>query len=715
MKIKKLIIKNYKNLNLELSNDSSVIALIGNNGSGKSNVLEALSIIFFNLYNRKEKDIPFNFQLEYIIGAANNKIKVEKINSSVKIYVDGNSRADCYSYLPKQITAIYSGEEDRLWKKCYEPIYKNFISNINKSDSSGLGEYQTLPKMLYINKFYWHISLVCLLLSESDDNQTFCKDILGIKKINTIKFEFQKTNYENYTDSRVKAFINTIDDKEEYTIEELRDRLDLFYSWDEVYKFLYIAFTPDRRKILENIIIKYNDDNLEIEDFSEGEKKMLLIKAALEFAGLEDSIFILDEPDAHIHLNNKVQIKKVFEKYDQNRQVILTTHSPTLTESLEEDSLFMLNAGNLVSEGKQKVMENISGEYWNKIQQNAFLSSKKPIILLVEGKHDKEHITNAYNSLKDDYRDLEFEIFKLNTETNIQPFLRGLYESDFESSKLYIGIYDREEKILKDFKNPKNFTPIEGKSFYKILESDKPNGNYFVTTLPEIDDKKCDCSIEMMFEYDKWEIAYQAAVTNSIGKTKNKSIKKYSEDLLNDAKNQLADNSKDFLREDFKNFRKLFDLIRDIRNLNKTNVSNQETTSPQNISKAKAEIETTPEGNNEVNVTTQDEDKYYEVYTKHRKTNATARLYKRNKIILEKGSIISKDVVKSLQWDLKNRNKLIDKNCSKSEDEIMLLNDMEFKSCSEALRFVIGSNGNGWDYWILKSNNKPINTIRKKI
>ena len=45
MRIKKLYIKNYKNLDAELVHNSDLIAFIGNNGSGKSNILEAVSII----------------------------------------------------------------------------------------------------------------------------------------------------------------------------------------------------------------------------------------------------------------------------------------------------------------------------------------------------------------------------------------------------------------------------------------------------------------------------------------------------------------------------------------------------------------------------------------------------------------------------------------------------------------------------------------------
>lgn len=52
MKIKNLKIEGYKNLDLELIHNADIIALIGNNGSGKSNLLEALSLIFRSLYKK---------------------------------------------------------------------------------------------------------------------------------------------------------------------------------------------------------------------------------------------------------------------------------------------------------------------------------------------------------------------------------------------------------------------------------------------------------------------------------------------------------------------------------------------------------------------------------------------------------------------------------------------------------------------------------------
>jgi hypothetical protein len=698
MRIKsiKIVDKAYKNLDINLDNNtSSIIAFIGNNGSGKSNVLEAISIIFKYLYQRKDKEIPFDFSLTYEIGGG-KLVEITKSRTTVITKINGVQKSDPYSDLPKQVVAIYSGEEDRLWRNHYEPMYNDFISKINK------GSQVEIPKMLYLNKFYWPISLLCLLLNRSNNSEDkFCEDILGINKVHAVKFEFNKNVYQSYLENNVLQFVRTIDSKNEYNLAELQKAI-INYDISDVFKYLYIAFTPKDRKILQNITIKYNDENLEIEDFSEGEKKMILIKAALEFAAQEDSLFILDEPDAHIHLSNKMQIKKVLEEYERNRQVIITTHSPTLTDCLDNASIYMLDRGKLISTEKQKVLEDISGEFWNRFQQNTFISSKSPIILLVEGKLDKIHINNAYKALKEEYSDLRFDIFCLNSETKIQPFLSGLYESDFETDKLYIGLFDREKKLLDNLKNPKNYQPIEGKNFFRIIENNnKKNTNYFVTVLPEIEGKKCDCSIEMMYEYLRWEEAYQRAVKNTLGKTQNKSISEYSEDVLQDAKNILSEDSNSFEKEDFKNFRNLFDLIRDIvyyANALKNNTKKEH----KKTKISKPQSNALPEN-------------CIEIITKTRNTDALAWYNTETReVVLKKGSKLALDIVPSYKKYERQRIEGLKESAEQKGEYYILKEDKKFDSASTAASFVIGRTANGWKEWKIKENNNLLDTIRIK-
>lgn len=442
MRIKEIKIANkaFKNLDVSLENNTSgVMAFIGNNGSGKSNLLEAISAIFRHLYDKKQKDIPFNFSLVYTTFNGRT-VEITKNELSVTTKIDNQENSDLYSFLPKQIVAIYSGEEDRLWREYYKPIYDDFISKISKSFQ------EEFPKMLYLNKFYWHISLLCLLLNRfNNPEDKFCKEVLGINSVHSVKFEFNKKNYQGYPSNNVLQFISTIDAKDEYTLDELQ-KVIKNYDINEVFKYLYIAFTPKNTKMLENITIEYND-NLKIEDFSEGEKKMILIKAALEFAGQEDSLFILDEPDAHIHLSNKMQIKKVLEEYEQNRQVIITTHSPTLTKAIPKEGVYCLEKGK-VKEFKDIVEVTKYLADQGDIYKLLFSKSN---ILIVEGKTDDKYIKKAIELYKDEFPNLDFQILRVGgtDDENIKNLIDTIALKDEQKIILLVDRDDAGYKVYK--------------------------------------------------------------------------------------------------------------------------------------------------------------------------------------------------------------------------------------------------------------------------
>lgn len=465
MKIKslKIVDKAYKNLDINLDNNtSSIMAFIGNNGSGKSNVLEAISIIFKYLYQRKDKEIPFDFSLTYEIGGG-KLVEITKSRTTVITKINGVQKSDPYNDLPKQVVAIYSGEEDRLWRNHYEPMYNDFISKINK------GSQAEIPKMLYLNKFYWPISLLCLLLNRSNNlEDKFCENILGINKVHAVKFEFNKNIYQDYPNNNVLQFISTIDAKDakdakdEYTLDELQEKIKN-YDINEVFKYLYIAFIPKYKKILQNITIEYNN-NLNIEDFSEGEKKMILVKAALEFAAQEDSLFILDEPDAHIHLSNKIQIKKVLEEYEQNRQVIITTHSPTLTKAIPKEGIYCLEKGK-VKEFKD--IEEVTKYLADKEDIYKLLFSKLNI-LIVEGKTDDKYIKKAIELYKDDYPNLDFQTLRVGgtDEENIKNLIDTITLKEEQKIVVLVDRDDAGHNVYKRmFNNNKDRKDISSEEY----------------------------------------------------------------------------------------------------------------------------------------------------------------------------------------------------------------------------------------------------------
>src|SRR3954467_9198411 len=94
MKIRNLYIDGYKNLirtQIDFQSNDIPIAIIGNNGTGKSNLIEALIHIFISLYY--DSDLNFSYRIKY---ECNTKVvsidsTIEEETSSILITVDGNT------------------------------------------------------------------------------------------------------------------------------------------------------------------------------------------------------------------------------------------------------------------------------------------------------------------------------------------------------------------------------------------------------------------------------------------------------------------------------------------------------------------------------------------------------------------------------------------------------------------------------------------------
>lgn len=120
MKLKKLHIENYKNLkdfDLDFENDNGLSIIVGNNGSGKSNILEAISGLFCEWYGKVKYTFPCDYSISYEID--NHQIKLFKKENKLTRQIDyidysvKNPKNDPI-FLPSNVIALYSGEDMRL-------------------------------------------------------------------------------------------------------------------------------------------------------------------------------------------------------------------------------------------------------------------------------------------------------------------------------------------------------------------------------------------------------------------------------------------------------------------------------------------------------------------------------------------------------------------------------------------------------------------------
>ena len=140
MKLNSLTINGngYKNLKgtYSFQNSNGYIALIGLNGSGKSNLLEAISIAFANT---KDIDVEQNFTYSLSYEMSEELVEISETSKYGNGTIDGR-------HIPSSIIACYSGEDNRLWNSGFKNYYVAFF---NKAIHGG--EYK--PWLLYINKY----------------------------------------------------------------------------------------------------------------------------------------------------------------------------------------------------------------------------------------------------------------------------------------------------------------------------------------------------------------------------------------------------------------------------------------------------------------------------------------------------------------------------------------------------------------------------------
>lgn len=412
LRLKSLYIKDYKNIHdqtFDFSGNTGYIALIGLNGSGKSNLLEAISLIFDELYGieHPEQDDVKGYRITYEIdGIIYTCTTLDAQNNIIPLDKEGKK-------IPSSVIACYSGEDLRLWEMAYKPYYKGFFYN-------ALHGKDYVPQTMYINKYCWKIALISLLFSLNRDVQQFVTNVLHIDVANvTVQFAYNEIANPQPHDAyhwleRIKQQYGT----NEIPLEELRDfglgnTLHKEMTEDKlIFFYLYFLHLPKKTadqpidKLISTISIKLG--TFEFDALSEGEKKMILIACITQILGDENSLVLLDEPDAHVHIENKKTILETITQY--NGQTILTTHSPTFTNFIPDtQNIKLIKNGILIDTSKLLQLKQLSG-YAMEYFEGAFVLSSKNI-LVTEGIYDIRYLRKAievfskrdpkYNKLKE--------------------------------------------------------------------------------------------------------------------------------------------------------------------------------------------------------------------------------------------------------------------------------------------------------------------------
>lgn len=490
MKLNKIHIDNYKNLAHDFSFEQAdkYIALIGLNGSGKSNVLESISFLFSQAMGIT---FPFpiaHYNLTYDIRNHSVVIDESKFLENGAIVPDD---------LPSSVIACYSGEDNRLWNSGFKNFYVKFFN-----DAISGGEYK--PQVLYVNKYCWKIAFLSLLFSENDEVKQFISDKLKINADSvTINFKTKAGGNPQQNDAsnwyqRVIAKYN----EKAISINDLKGDEDILLSCEKypsltddqiIFYYLYFLHIPDKNgtyglqadKLIESIDISLN--GYSFNDLSEGEKKLILIECIIKVLGDEHSLVLLDEPDAHTHIAMKKDILKLISEFEG--QTIMTTHSPMFLNKrwngYNEKNVFYMNEGKIEDPEPLKHLSELTDNEVDYFEGTFILSSKN--ILVTEGTYDGLYLNKAISIFEKEnvkYSKLrDITIVYSGGTGNAFTFYEQILKdtSDLHDRIVYLFDYDKAGltgwKAINEIADPK-VTPIFYQEDYSVvLDTNMQNNN----------------------------------------------------------------------------------------------------------------------------------------------------------------------------------------------------------------------------------------------
>lgn len=457
MRLKSLNIDQYKNLrdfSLSFDGGSFIDVFVGKNGTGKSNLFEALIEIFRHLDGSRKAlaSCDFNYRIGFEIDGKATEIAWK----SGKLTIGGKERKTVgKTLLPDNVLIYYSGHNDTVGM-LVEQYEEAFRKRIKRAD------FEEARYFIGIGPDYKELLLAVLLMQpDSCKARQFICQKLGIKTLaSEVKVMLERPAYA--TDSRFDVEFNDETDhywKPEGITKTFLDRLhgcintangssvrsEGYFSSDDRY-ILYFDIAKIRQEFadLSPQELFRQFDNLKtlgmlteitiplhltsgvdatIAHFSDGQFQSVYIYSIVELFKDRNCITLLDEPDSFLHPEWQFNfLKQVFEITDttaKNNHVLMSSHSASTIANANESviNLFEFDGLKVISKKVRKtdVIKSLSAglisfsESEARLNIHHVLKNTTGSVLFTEGITDEMILETAWSKLYPS-EDRNFEI-----------------------------------------------------------------------------------------------------------------------------------------------------------------------------------------------------------------------------------------------------------------------------------------------------------------
>lgn len=361
--------KNLKNVEIDFDEDEWITVVIGWNGTGKSNVLEALATLFRDLIMEKDqwgnKDRPsFAYELRYICHGRDIVIDAdpdrEKDHYQISYsQLEGKSSQPSSTedhkpipfsrfkkqkdeFIPRYVFGYYSGNSDRL-----QSVFRPYLQQYDKKLRNAKSEDPGLRRLFYALPVHSQFVLLAFVLQQDDLVRKFLNDQLGLdtdtqsESIDSILLVLNEPSW-NLNKGRSP--------KGQY--DACKDNPDMFWGAEGVVR----AFLDRVHQVATAPIRNYRKDESTFWNKRNREYVFLFIKDLNQLAKLvgdqKPREFFRDLESTYVselisEVRIRVKLKKndgsvTFRELSEGEQQLLTVLG-LLRFTAEEESLFLLD------------------------------------------------------------------------------------------------------------------------------------------------------------------------------------------------------------------------------------------------------------------------------------------------------------------------------------------------------------------------------------
>jgi len=371
--------KNLRDFQIDFDQGSQTTVLVGRNGSGKSNLLEALIIIFRDL-DLGERP-TFRYRIQYFCRKHEVFVDADpKRETPVYVHVDGKEipfsrfhKDPVREYLPNYVFGYYSGPSNRMeqyFDRHQERFYEDLL----------LGVDRPLRPLLYARHIYSQFVLLAFFTEQDPEILEFLCQHLWIEALDSVLFVMRQPPWKSQEgDSRFWKARGTVQMLlgKLYRLAlaplRLRQRVQIGFRLNKNLEHLYLYLQDPETlrdlargyhnqqeffKALESIYISKLIDEVRIKvkirsmagsltyrELSEGEQQLLMVLGLLRFTKEDESLFLLDEPDTHLNPLWSLQYLEFLSSIvgeQTTSHIIMTTHDPLTIAGLMRSQVQIL-------------------------------------------------------------------------------------------------------------------------------------------------------------------------------------------------------------------------------------------------------------------------------------------------------------------------------------------------------------------------------------